>query len=143
MRSGLWLATGLWCVAAMAAFSNISAADKGDLKEFLGTWRGSSTCVNRQIAPACNDEVVVYEVRRGEKSATAVLKADKIVDGQRVPMGELEFIYASKEACWRSEFRTPRVHAAWCLDVAGHTMTGSLRDIPTGAEIRTVHATRE
>jgi len=143
MRSGLWFATGLWCVAAMAAFSNISAADKSDLKEFLGTWRGSSTCVNRRIAPACNDEVVVYEVRRAEKSATAVLKADKIVDGQRVPMGELEFVYASKEGCWRSEFRTPRVHAAWCLDVAGGTMTGRLRDIPTNADIRKVQARRD
>src|SRR5262245_40590019 len=119
-----WLAMWLFCAAAVAAARHDRTGAKGDLAEILGTWRGTSTCVNRQIAPACKDEIVVYEVRRSEKPLTAILAADKVVDGQRLPMGELEFVYDPKEACWRSEFQTARVHAVWCLTVVGRTMTG-------------------
>ena len=31
-----------------------------DISAFLGTWRGTSTCVDRELAPACKDEIVVY-----------------------------------------------------------------------------------
>jgi hypothetical protein len=65
------------------------------------------------------------------------------VDGRRVPMGELEFTHDAKEACWRSEFTTPRVHAAWCLKVDGKTLKGSLRDISANAEVRQVQAKRD
>src|SRR5262245_32002557 len=100
------------------------AAEGGSLAEFLGTWRGTSTCANGAIATACKDEIVVYEVRPSETPQAALLKADKIVDGQRVPMGELEFVYNEKEGCWRSEFNTPRVHGVWCLVIEGPDMTG-------------------
>jgi hypothetical protein len=99
--------------------------------------------VNRQVAPACKDEVVVYDIRRSEKPATAILNADKVVDGQRMPMGELEFVYDAKEGCWRSEIRTERVHAMWSLRVAGNTMTGHLRDILANADTREVKLTRD
>lgn len=119
------------------------AAGGGGLSEFLGTWRGTSTCVNREVAPACKDETVVYEVRRSDKPKTAVLDTDKIVDGQRVPMGELEFVYSEGDGCWRSEFTTPRVRGVWCLVIDGHSMTGSLRVFPENAEVRKVRLTRE
>src|SRR5262245_4971334 len=143
MRCMRRLAIGLLCVAGAMASHRTAAGDKGDLAELLGTWRGTSTCVNLKVAPACKDETVVYEVRSSEKPATAILKADKIVDDQRVPMGELEFVYDAKEACWRSEFRTARVHAVWCLTVVGRTMTGHLRDIPSNADVREVQLKRE
>ena len=134
--------TGLgWCclvgLVGIAA-GDPGAAGRGTLAEFLGTWRGTSTCVNRQIAPACNDETVVYDVRPSETPNAAVLSADKIVDGKRVPMGELEFVYSEKEGCWRSEFTTPRAHGVWCLVIEGRTMTGSLRMLPQNAAVRKV-----
>jgi hypothetical protein len=120
-----------------------SAGGKGDLAGFLGTWRGTSTCVNLKVAPACKDETVVYEVRRSDKAGAAILAADKIVEGKRLPMGELEFVYSDKDGCWRSEFTTPRTHGIWCLVVEGRNLTGSLRDLPENAEVRKVQATRE
>ena len=128
---------------ALAIAGSARAAEKGDLGEFLGTWRGTSTCVNRQIAPACKDETVVYDVRRSDKPQTATLKADKIVDGQRVPMGEFDFVYDAKEGCWRSEFSTPRFHGAWCLKVQDKAMTGSLLDLPGKVEVRQVQLKRD
>src|SRR5262245_28932206 len=123
---GCFCLIGIFCLAV----SDPCAADRGSVTQFLGTWRRTSVCVNRQIAPACNDEIVVYEVRPSETPNAALLKADKVVDGRRVPMGELEFVYSEKEACWRSEFSTPRVHAVWCLVIDGRNMTGSLRVLP-------------
>jgi hypothetical protein len=113
------------------------------LGDFLGTWRGTSICVNRKVAPACKDEMIVYDVQRSEKPKTAILKAYKIVDGQRLPMGELEFVYGDKDGCWRSELSTPRVHGVWCLVVEGRSLTGSLRVMPDDVEVRKVQATHE
>lgn len=132
--------SGWLCLVSVSclAMSIPNAAERGSLAEFLGTWRGTSTCVNREIAPACNDETVVYEVRPSETPNAALLKADKIVDGQRVPMGELEFAYSKKYGCWRSEFTSPRVHGVWCLVIEGRAMTGSLRVLPQNADVRKV-----
>jgi len=121
----------------------LRAAERSDLAEFVGTWRGTSTCVNPQIAPSCTDETVVYEVRGSENGKAVVLKADKVVDGRRVPMGDLEFVYSEKESCWRSEFTTPRVHGVWCLAMEKHSMTGSLRVLPSNAEVRKVQVKRD
>jgi hypothetical protein len=34
----------------------------GPVDEIVGTWRGTSACVDRQSAPACTDEEVIYEI---------------------------------------------------------------------------------
>lgn len=137
---GPWLAASLLSMLVAGA---ASAAGTGDLSHFLGTWRGTSTCVNRQVAPACNDETVVYEVERSDKPQTAIVKADKIVDGKRLPMGDLEFVYNAKEGCWHGEFTTPRAQGVWCLVVDGTNLTGSLRVLPENAEVRKVELKRE
>ena len=61
-----------------------------------------------------------------------------IVDGRRLPMGELAFDYSEKDGCWRSEFSTPRVHGVWCLRIDGRVMTGGLRLLPENLEVRKV-----
>jgi len=135
-----WLSLSLLSMLAPGA---VPAAGTGDLGPFLGTWHGTSICVNRQVAPACKDETVVYEVGRSDKPQAAILKADKIVDGKRVPMGELEFVYSEKEGCWRAGFATPRFQGVWCLVVDGRKMTGGLRVLPEDAEVRTVELKHE
>jgi hypothetical protein len=137
---GPWLRLSLLLSLAAGV---VSAAGTGELSHFLGTWHGTSTCVNRQLAPACKDETVVYEVGRADKPGSAVLKADKIVDGKRVPMGDLEFVYSETQGCWRAEFTTPRVQGVWCLVVDGKNMTGSLRVLPENAEVRQVKLKHE
>lgn len=139
-RRGPWAGVSLGCVLAASA---VSAAGTGDLSQFLGTWNGTSICVNRQVAPACKDETVVYEVRRSEKPQTAVLSADKIVDGKRLPMGELEFVYSEKDGCWRADFTAPRGQGVWCLVIDENGMTGGLRVLPENAEVRKVRLKRE
>ena len=119
------------------------AGEKGDPADFLGTWRGTSTCVDRKVAPACKDETVIYEVRRADKAGAVILEADKVVGGERLPMGELEFTYSGKDGCWRSEFTTPRTHGVWCLVVEGRKLTGTLRVLPENADVRKVEAVRE
>jgi len=77
--------------------------------QLLGTWRGTSTCTDRVAAPACNDEVVVYEFTKGVKPGTVHWAADKVVNGKREPMGEMDVAYDKTEECWKAEFSSPRV----------------------------------
>ena len=138
-RGRIGLGAGLLLILAVGA----TAAGKSDPKTFLGTWRGTSICTNRTIAPACHDETIVYEVRRAEKPDAVILAADKIVDGKRVPMGELEFVYSEPDGCWRGEFTTPRAHGVWCFIVEGRNLRGSLLHMPEKAEVRKVQAVHD
>src|SRR5947208_3363109 len=68
--------------------------------ELTGTWRGTSVCTDRVAAPACNDESVVYDFTAGATPDTVHWKADKIVEGKRLPMGEFDLVYSRSESCW-------------------------------------------
>jgi hypothetical protein len=112
---------------------------RGSVDEIVGTWSGSSTCVDRQAAPACNDEQVVYEISATPgKPDTVTVKADKVLDGKRVSMGDLEFARDAKSGSWTSELETPRVHALWRLTVHGTTLTGTLTLLPSNAVVRKI-----
>jgi len=119
-----------------------AAFAQGDRKpsEILGTWRGTSTCTDRVAAPACNDEVIVYDFTPGQKPGTVLWKADKIVDGKREPMGEMDVTYDAGEKCWKGEFSSPRVHSVWCLMVEGSHLTGTGRLLPGKQTIRKIDA---
>jgi len=108
----------------------------------LGTWRGTSTCTDRQAAPACHDETVVYEVRSvpGTRD-TVMMQADKVVNGAREPMGDLR-LGRGADGAWSAEIGTPRVHARWSFVIHGDSMAGTLVDLPTGATTRRAAATR-
>ena len=108
--------------------------------QLLGTWRGTSTCSDRVAAPSCNDEVVVYEFTTGAKPGTVHWAADKVVNGKREPMGEMELAYDAGEKCWKAEFSSPRVKSVWRLSVVGTTMTGSARLLPGNETIRKIDA---
>jgi len=111
--------------------------------EIVGTWRGTSTCVDRVAAPSCNDEQVVYEVATSPDAPEKVtIKGDRIVDGKRVFMGDLEYTPA-KDGSWTAEFQSPRVHSQWRLVVSGDSMTGSAILLPSGAVVRRLALQRE
>lgn len=96
----------------MARFAQGEEQGGGTVDEIVGTWSGSSVCVDRQAAPACNDEQVVYEINANPgKPDTVTAKADRVVDGKRVSMGALEFTHDAKSRTWTSERDAPRVHA--------------------------------
>jgi hypothetical protein len=100
-----------------------------------GTWRGTSTCTDRVAAPACADEVVVYEFTAGAKPGIVHWKADKIVNGQREPMGEMDLAYDTDSKCWKAEFNS---RVAWCLAVDGAHMTGTAWLLPGKQTVRKV-----
>lgn len=109
----------------------------------IGVWRGTSACTDRVVAPACHDEVVVYEFTAGARPGTILWKADRVVAGQRAPMGEMELTYDAGEACWRGEFRSPRTQHVWCLAVDGPHMTGTARLLPGNQTIRKIDVRKD
>ncbi len=113
-----------------------SKADAPGPAQLLGTWRGASTCTDRIAAPACNDETVVYEFSPGPKPGTVHWKADKIVNGQREPMGESDLTYDTPEACWKTQITGPRVTSVWRLSVNGTHLVGTARLLPGNETIR-------
>jgi hypothetical protein len=113
-----------------------------DLSEIIGTWQGTSTCTDRVASPACNDEVIVYEITKASAPGTATWKAFKIINGARDLMGELELRYSPADRCWRADFSSPRVTMVWCLAVNGAQMTGSGWSMPGKRVSRAVKAKR-
>ena len=123
----------------MACLAPGDAQSANTVADIVGTWSGSSICVDRQAAPACNDEQVVYEINANPgKSDTVTAKADKIVDGKRLSMGVLEFTHDAKSGTWTSELETPRVHALFRLTVNGATLSGTLALLPSKTVVRKI-----
>ena len=127
-------------LAAAASASPSPAPDDS----ILGTWRGTSTCVDRQRHPACKDEVVLYEFRRKAAAEGVVtLSAGKIVEGQVVPMGELDCRWDAERRSWTSEFRNEGVHILWSFVVRGDAIEGTLVDLPDRNLLRNVAVKRQ
>ena len=111
--------------------------------ELAGTWRGTSTCTDRAAAPSCRDETVVYEFQPGAKPGTVTWKADKVIDGKRAPMGEMELTYDSREKCWAADFRSASLQSRWCLTIDGNHLTGTGQLLPGKQTIRKIDARKE
>jgi len=70
-------------------------------------------------------------------------KADKVVDGKREPMGEMDVTYDAGEKCWRATFSSPRVQSVWCLVVDGKHLTGTGRLLPGKQTVRKIDARKD
>ena len=123
----------IFLILVITAIAHTAAQDPGEL---LGTWRGSSVCTDRQAAPACRDEDAVYEFRPGPRQGVVHWIADKMVDGKRQNMGELDLTYDAAEHCWKVEVASTRLKSVWRLSVSGDHLTGSARLLPGGETIR-------
>jgi hypothetical protein len=107
----------------------------------LGTWTGTSTCVGNR--PACKNELVVYRFAKLEGNPKQVrLYADKVIDGKRVPMGELDCEVDAEHHTVRSEFTIGNTHGIWEYTVDGDAMTGKLIILPDKTIGRDVKARR-
>jgi hypothetical protein len=130
-------------LAASCALGASAAPAERNSSELIGTWRGTSTCSDRVAAPACRDEVVVYEFTAGATPGTVRWKADKVVGGERQTMGEMELNYDAGHACWAAEFVSPRARVVWSLVVEGAHLTGTGRQIPGDKTIRKIDARKD
>ena len=128
------------------AISSSAPAQDANAKAILGTWRGTSICVNLEAAPSCKNEEVIYEFREVTPPVAGKLnlKADKIVDGKVVPMGEFDLAWVSAEGAWSCEIRTPRVHALWSFkQPGGDELAGTLVRLPDRTLLRKAAARRQ
>ncbi len=111
----------------------------------LGTWTGTSKCVDRTQYPACTDEAVVYRFTASPSGASStVLTADKLVNGQPQTMGVMEFTFDPALHAWVSEFSNSRIHAVWTLVLnrEGNGLTGTLVELPSRTLIRRISVTK-
>jgi hypothetical protein len=137
-RRAVVLAVALVCAGTASARS----ADAVDA--IVGTWRGASLCTDRRVAPACSDEVVIYDILRiAGRAGTVTVNADKVIDGKREPMGSLEFTFDAAHGRWSTDIETPRVRATWSLVVAGTSMTGTMVQLPVNAAVRRMTLTKD
>src|SRR3954471_6227278 len=127
---------------AIASASHAAQADH-PRSELIGTWRGTSVCTDRVAAPACKDEVVVYDFTEGASPAAVHWKADKIVEGKRLTMGEFDLVYSRNDSCWRAEFTTSRGLLVWCVIVNGATLNGTGMHLPGKQVVRKIEARKD
>ena len=108
----------------------------------LGTWRGTSVCVDRRADPACGDEEVVYVVDSAAGPRGPVrMRADKIVNGLRESMGALRLAYDSTTRSWSAEL-TLRLRVRWSFTPKDDQLAGTLVEVPSGRLIRRISARR-
>jgi hypothetical protein len=136
---------GLACRCALffvAAYPADTAAQTPTPASILGTWHGTSICVDKAAFPACHDEEIVYEVRPAPQSPDSVtLRADKVVGGVSEFMSELVFGQGPGGE-WSSVFQSQRYRSRWTVRVEGSRMTGALIDLPSGRQVRAVSLQR-
>jgi hypothetical protein len=114
------------------------AATHTSQASLLATWKGESICVGNR--PACKNEVAVYRFEAvAGKPDTVLQLADKIIDGERVPMGKLEFRYDESKEELSCEFTAGQTHGLWQFKVTGDSMEGTLVLLPDREMVRRVH----
>jgi hypothetical protein len=108
----------------------------------VGIWKGTSICTKVAGNESCNDETVVYEFTpSGNTPGAVTLNADKIVNGQPVPMYTIDMTWDAAQKQWVYEFQT-RVKGRWAYRVAGKSLTGTLVILPGAWVARQVNATK-
>ena len=129
-------------VVALTGGARQSYAGKGSAPSpVIGTWKGESICVGDR--PACKNEVVVYrfEAVAGKPDAVTLF-ADKIINGQREPMGKLDFQYDEAKGALSGEFTRGQTHGLWQFQVSGDAMEGTLAILPARDLARRVKVRR-
>jgi len=123
---------------AMPAIATVSVPT-----EFiLGRWQGTSICTKVPGNESCHDETVRYAFARSVQSVNALtVNAERLVNGQWVSMGELEFHYSAAANRWECEFQG-RVRALWTFAAKGDDLTGTLFILPDRWVARNVKAKR-
>ena len=125
-------------VASLAA-----QVSQGPAAEILGTWRGTSLCVDRARDTACHDEEVIYQVDSAAGPTGPVrVVADKVVNGSRESMGVIRLRYDTTTHAWAAEIRTARGQVLWSFAPNGDEMSGTLLELPSRRLIRRVAVRR-
>ena len=115
------IATALFIFIAVIESASAQGAAQDEVSRFLGQWHGDSSCVAQSTA--CRDETVVYKITKlPEKSGYVSVTADKIVSGNAVNMGTLQFRYDRDQHILVCEYS----QGIWRLKAEGAKMEGTL-----------------
>src|SRR6476619_1314369 len=133
------LTTALLALASATVSSSCQKADTDN--QLAGTWTGKSLCVGDR--PACKNEVVVYRfISVPGKTDLFTVYGDKIVDGKRVVMGKLDFVYDKAKGTVSSEFTRGQTHGIFNFQLSGDTLKGTLIILPEKTVGRTIEVQR-
>jgi hypothetical protein len=127
--SRAFLISAFVCFCSPSLWQSAAAPLRRPSPTIDGTWKGESTCAGNR--PACKNEVVVYrfEAIPGRPDVFLLL-ADKIIEGQRIPMYKLEFQYNESKGELSCEFTKRQTHGLWQYTVSTDAMEGTLILLP-------------
>jgi beta-1,2-mannosidase len=132
---------GRWFLYYGTADSRIGVAvsdPQAPADRILGTWHGTSICVDKQVDRACHDEEVVYVIDSAAGPRGPVRwQADKIVNQVREPMGVSRLTYDSSGDNWFVDINT-RFRGRWTLVVRGDSIVGDLSELPAHRLVRRI-----
>lgn len=119
-----------------------AGASSSQAAGIVGTWRGTSLCVDREHFPSCNDERAVYEIRASGRSPDSVIvKAQKLVGNALELVSEDTFARQS-DGTWRTEIVTPRFRIRVDLRLSGDSLTGTLMEMGSVRKARDISLRR-
>ncbi|MBS1792120.1 MAG: hypothetical protein JST85_30720 [Acidobacteria bacterium] len=131
-------------IRALAAQKESSSQTKSISPQVVGVWKGESICVNKEKFPACNDEQVVYHIKKSAAASDQVtIAADKIVHGKAEEMGVLDFKYDSEKGSLVCEFSSNTRKSIFEFTVKADSMEGTLKALPDSTLIRRIKLNRE
>jgi len=102
-----------------------------------GLWRGESKCLTD--APACHDEQVVYTIKAvPNRPDQFLIRADKIVDGRTITMGEGPWAWDEK----KQTLTFDQKERVWLMTLSGDRMDATLT-LADGTLFRRMRLTRD
>jgi hypothetical protein len=117
----------------MAILLMLGAADVSAL---VGEWSGESKCVSNR--PACVDEQNVYVLGPASSTGTVHVVAYKVVNGERVEMGQSDYRYDDQTHRLTWEFAVGTTHGLWEFTVSDAVLQGTLTLLPDRTIVRRV-----
>ena len=131
-------------IRALAAQKESSNQTKAASPQVVGNWKGESLCVNKEKFPACNDEQVIYHIKKSAAASDAyTIAADKIVNGKPEEMGVFDFKYDSGKNTLVCEFTRNERRGVWEFVIKGDSMEGTLTTLPEKYLVRKIKVKRE
>ena len=97
----------------------LSSHSGGSGDSLTGKWTGTSICQTRNSS--CRDENVVFYISPAGGESYKI-RADKIVNGQAIDMGELDFVFDQAAHTLTCKFSA----GTWVLVVGNRHIEGSL-----------------
>ena len=131
----------LAAVIALQAIPN-GTGQSSKAASIIGTRRGTSTCTDRVVTPACNDEEVIYDFTAGDKIGVVHWIAGKVVNGKREDMGEFDLTFDTSDSSWKAQFGSPRPTIEWRVVVIGDRIAGTGRHLPGKEIVRQIDVRR-